>query len=171
MAIFRHSRQLHQLEVLNPTAHRKAKRFLALGKTNKAIGIILEAMHAALSNLAGPEPTPAQLIWIEIECRVEAQDFPLWRNTQIEIGQVSGYTVSLYRRSTDDQIVLYHPVLGASAPVARWGRDLDPNNQSSAYNGCWKLTKAAKRNLEAWLNPAPSLRSQPRWSGRGWGRK
>lgn len=257
MAVFRHSRQLQQLKTRNPVAHSKATRLLKLGKTTRAITIILEAMHAAFTaHLAlstipqAPEaPKPlyglviaskkfgfgttcnasdrilwwkmagqpiqenlnkelslvspviqkklqgytlvdtevqphqiirkykkmatddAEIIWAEIERRVTNQEMPNWKNTQIPIGKLNGQDVSLYRRATENVVVLHHPILGNSGPIIRWGRDWDPNRQSASQGGRWKPTKKAQQNLDAWLNPRPAQPSQWRWSAGGWGSK
>lgn len=158
MKTYRHQNQLLQLKKLNPEIHQQASTLLDNGLVEMASKIIIEAMHQALIK---------EQLWQIIVSRIESQNVPYFKKSQDAIARYNGYDVNLYRRPIDDRIVLYHAVLGSSAPIAQWGRDFDPNHQSSAYRGCWKLTAQARENFETWLDYKPSPRRWRKQAG-GW---
>jgi hypothetical protein len=154
-ATFRHTYQLTQFKKLNPEAHAEATDYLSRGLAGTAAKIVAEAVQAALPLMTDPR---GEQLWQKVVEQVESQDTPM-RDWQDKVGELDGEEVSLYRRP-DNKICLYLIRKGTSAPIAFWGWDWDPNHQSSAYTGTWKLTDKARRNFEAWLNPVPNPR---RW--------
>lgn len=172
--IFHHAHQLAHLERTQPEVAEKAIRLKRLGQFDEAVKLIVEAILSELDALTRPTASlpsplaplpPCEQLWAKIKEQIDSQQMPS-RDWQIKIGQLDGENVNLVRRR-DERICLYSIMKGLSAPIAFWGRDWNPNNQSSAYKGCWKMADYARTNFEAWLNPKPSPSRWRKTTG-GW---
>lgn len=148
---FRHQHQLIQLKRLDPPAHARAETALNNGFVAIASSIVTTALQAALTRFTHPEDQA----WTEIVQLIEAQKLPPVPGTLCPAIAWQGRLISFYRRGTDDRVVLYNKALGSSRPIAFFGRDWDPNHQSSAYAGRWKLTSEARANFEEFIARVP----------------